>query len=92
MRDRSVLRELARAVDADIAAGRVRLKFWMCPDGHSDRRPGDPFPDGPTVVWDGDVARCTSPGCDRTSADRGEADAATQNRPDPAAPVEGEDR
>jgi hypothetical protein len=93
MGDRSVLDELFRAISEDLAAGRISVKFWLCPAGHSDRRAGEPFPDGLTVVWDGDVARCTEPGCGRTSADRGDADAVASNRPDPASagpPIEGE--
>ncbi|MFF0822373.1 hypothetical protein ACFYUR_18585 [Micromonospora haikouensis] len=49
------------------ALGGVRIRFWMCPiPGHSDRTGPDGRP-VVTVEWDGDVARCTTPGCERTN-------------------------
>jgi hypothetical protein len=68
MTDRE-LDDWVAAIDAEIAAGRIQLKFWMCPDGHSDRHSGTPMPDGPTVEWRGNVAHCLKPGCNRTSAE-----------------------
>lgn len=48
--------------------GRARYQFWGCPvPGHSDRRGDNGWP-VVTVEWDGGVARCTAPGCGRTSA------------------------
>lgn len=53
--------------------GGIPVRFWVCPvEGHSDRR----GPDGglvETVRWEGDVARCTAPGCGRPSAARPDA-------------------
>jgi hypothetical protein len=50
----------------DAFAG-VRFKFWLCPvDGHSDSRTENGRP-VVTVQWDGNVARCTFPGCGRTN-------------------------
>lgn len=61
------LEEFFNLVDEQMAAGKIRLQFWACPvDGHSDSDWQHPRE---TVRWDGDVARCTWPGCGRTSRD-----------------------
>lgn len=64
-------------IDEAITAGRVRMRFWVCPE-NTHRRPGELVV---TVEWRGDVAHCTFPGCGRTSADGRGDDDATQNRP-----------
>lgn len=57
--------EAVAAIDEAIAAGKVRLKFWVCPVKH----PWERSPRGGTVEWDGDVACCLWPGCMRRSDD-----------------------
>lgn len=58
----SVIDEFFAAVDAEIAAGRVRMLFWVCPSPHPTGR----------VVWDrtdqGAVPRCEH--CGMTGAPR----------------------
>lgn len=79
----SFTRELVAAVDARVADSpretasakkdwpeellNARIRFWTCPDGHSERAPDAPLRQ--TVEWRGDVAYCLEPGCGRTSAD-----------------------
>lgn len=45
----------------------ARIRFWVCPLGHSERKPDAPLRQ--TVEWRGDVAHCLEPGCGRTSAE-----------------------
>ncbi len=45
------------------------IRFWVCPVDEHRRRQGVV-----TVEWEGDVAHCTWPGCNRTSADEREVD------------------
>jgi hypothetical protein len=45
----------------------IQMRFWVCPDGHSDGAWAGISP-AVTVAWDGDVARCLAPGCGRTSS------------------------
>jgi hypothetical protein len=54
----------ADEVQAQIAEGRVTLRFWVCPireHGGGELRE--------TVRWIDRVAHCTWPGCGRTSVD-----------------------
>lgn len=56
------------------AIGNAPIQFWMCPvRQHGDRTDASGRP-VVTVEWQGDIARCTAPGCGRTST------------PDPADP------
>jgi hypothetical protein len=44
----------------------VKVVFWICPDGHSERSYKDPPRE--TVRWIDGIAHCMTPGCTRTSA------------------------
>ncbi len=71
------------SIDDEIAAGRVRVRFWRCP---VDKHRGGELRE--EVRWIDGVAHCTWPGCTRTS--EGQADAlikTSHNDPtgDPAA-------
>lgn len=47
----------------------VPIKFWVCPDEeHHDLR-DDQGEKLPTVAWEGEVARCLTPGCEHTNAE-----------------------
>jgi hypothetical protein len=57
--------EAVAEIDAALASGKVRMRFWTCTVKH----PWDRFPGRPTVEWDGDVAACLWYGCWRRSDD-----------------------
>lgn len=45
----------------------ARVRFWICPRGHSKTTFRTPL--RVTVEWDADgIAHCTTPGCPETSA------------------------
>ncbi len=48
------------------ALGDLKVQFWMCPDGHSERAVEEPLRQ--TVEWRENVAYCLEPGCTRSSA------------------------
>lgn len=62
------------------AIGDAPIRFWMCPVRPHGDRTGDSGWPVVTVEWRGGIARCTAPGCGRTSRP-GPAD----STPDPEA-------